>query len=207
MMVGLEGTGESVATPTSERLSECQACCSIEKTILNKLAGSTASFQASELSKSLGIRKSVLNNALYSLQRRGEIKHTSETPPLWAYDRNNDVAEREASVLDLLKKRNGPMSSHSIIWELQESKEVVNRILYDLEKQDEVERLQLSPPIWKVRKSQSCSSGDGSRKRHADVTHVSTSSCNADESHKKQRVEDPSVNNQNNDELSNNAAG
>ena len=49
------------------------------------------------------------------------------------------------------------MSCHSIAWECQRPKAEINRILYDLEKEKKVERVQLSPPIWKARNNISLS--------------------------------------------------
>ena len=171
---------EQMATAGDE-----QVCCSIQQQILDKLLMCTKPFKALELSKILGIPKSVLNNALYALRRRGKIKCTSETPPLWAYDRDNDgVFESERCLLDLLKMKGSPMSSHSIAWELHDPKSAVNRMLYDLQKIGKVERLQISPPIWKIReirKSQ-ISSAQGE---------MSETDFPAEKSSKRQRIEDP----------------
>ena len=133
----------------SSDASDEQAC--IQQQILQRLVGSTSPLKALDISNSLGIDKSLINTYLHYLQRRGKIKSTSDQPPRWVYDRENtDVSQKEARLLNLLQQRDDPMSCASIAWTLQESKSSVNRILYDLEKDGSVERLQLSPAIWKA---------------------------------------------------------
>ena len=67
-----------VATNDDEQAS----CHSIQLQILNKLMSCNKSFKAIELSKVLGIPKATLNDALYSLRRRGRVKYTAGSPPL-----------------------------------------------------------------------------------------------------------------------------
>ena len=153
-----------VATNDDEQAS----CHSIQLQILNKLMSCNKSFKAIELSKVLGIPKATLNDALYSLRRRGKIKYTAGSPPLWAYDQESgDVVDSEKCVMNLLITKASPMSSHSIAWELNESKAVANRILYDLERIGKVERLQISPPIW-IMKSQIVP-GEGQQRNVVDI--------------------------------------
>mmetsp|Transcript_6530 Transcript_6530/g.9991 ORF Transcript_6530/g.9991 Transcript_6530/m.9991 type:complete len:97 (+) Transcript_6530:210-500(+) len=73
--------------------------------------------------------------------RRGKIKR----PHLY------DVEERELRLLNLLEESDVSMSTQSIAWELRESKACVKRMLYDLDKDKQIERLQRSPPIWKIK--------------------------------------------------------
>ena len=161
-------------------------CHIIHHQIMNKLMACTKSYKALELSKLLGIPKAIINHALYSLKRRGKIKCTTETPPLWAYDRESgDALDSEKCVINLLTLKASPMSSHSIAWELNEPKAVTNRILYDLERIGKVERLQISPPIWII-KSQILR-GEGQQRNELDTR------ADGRSGNKRKRVEDESI--------------
>eukprot|EP00957_Ditylum_brightwellii_P070455 5353032-Ditylum_brightwellii.AAC.1 len=77
------------------------------------------------------------------------------------------------------------MSAHSIAWELQESKGIVNRILYNLERDGQVERVQLSPPIWNFKQNRAFPSTSCTSKRKSSEKDCS----NNDVSCKKRRME------------------
>lgn len=129
----------------------CNTTLSVKQQVLSKMVATTVPLTALRLSKFLDVQKGLVNKALYELERRGDIQKRDGTPPQWAYSRSNHkVCEREENLRRLLMEK-GCMSSHSIAWELEESIKIVNRILYDLEKEEKVERVQLSPPIWKHR--------------------------------------------------------
>lgn len=151
------------------RGKEIQCCC-IQQQILEKLAESLLPIKAIDLSKQLGYERAEVNTALYALSRRGKITMTSETPPLWAYDReDSDVTDREKSLLELMAKNGIPMSSHSIAYEMRTSKTATNRVLYDLERDGKIHRLQISPPIWRKSDHDSISH---QKKRKADESNV-----------------------------------
>lgn len=121
----------------------------ITNSVLSTLLGSIHPLTALELSTSLEITKILVNRSLYALLRRGKVKSDeSSNPPLWTYNRESNN-ERENQLLECMQKHSGGASTESIAWSLRESKASVNRILYDLEKDGTVERLQLSPPIWR----------------------------------------------------------
>ena len=121
------------------------------------VASSSSRFSASwltvsKISRLIEIPKSTVNRHLYAMKSIGKICHSPGTPPLWMHNRHHEESEtattREMRLFEQLTKKGYPMSSHSIAWELGESKAVVNRMLYDLEKDGKVERLNFSPPIW-----------------------------------------------------------
>jgi predicted transcriptional regulator len=186
-----------VATNDDEQAS----CHSIQLQILNKLMSCTKSFKAIELSKLLGIPKATLNNALYSLRRRGKIKCTTGSPPLWAYDQESGgVVDSEKGVLNLLTTKASPMSSHSIAWELNISKAVANRIMYDLERIGKVERLQISPPIW-ITKRQIFPGSEGQQRNEIDIP------ADGIRSKKRRRVEDEGIFQNKSSAITSDAAG
>ena len=127
--------------------------CNVQQYVLNKLVNITTPLLASELSKLIGIQKSTINVALYELERRCKVIKGAEMPPKWIYCHGDKhvVKEVEENIWNVLLHKECAMSSHSIAWELKESKGTINRILYGLEKDGKVERLQLSPPIWKAK--------------------------------------------------------
>ena len=142
--------------------------CCIQQQVLEQLAESLVPIKAIDLSKQLGFERATVNKALYGLNRREKITMTSETPPLWAYNREaGDVTDREKSLLELMAKNGIPMSSHSIAYEMRESKTATNRVLYDLERDGKIDRLQISPPIWRKSDHDSFSH---QKKRKADDT-------------------------------------
>ena len=138
------------------------SCCNndtnifdIKQQVLRKIIVTTIPLTALSLSKFLDVQKTLINSALYELAQRGDIQKGHETPPQWTYNRSNHkVNENKENIWNLLMRK-GCMSSHSIAWELNENMKTVNRILYELEKDQKLERVQLSPPIWKVRNNQS----------------------------------------------------
>jgi|AntRauTorckE5430_2_1112549.scaffolds.fasta_scaffold00983_9 predicted transcriptional regulator len=138
-----------------ESIEEEIECCCIQKQILDQLADSLIPIKAIFLSKKLGLERSIVNKALYGLDRSGKVASTPGKPPLWAYKRKHShISDREKSLSGIMTKHGIPMSSHSIAYEMQESKTTINRILYDLERDGKVHRLQISPPIWVVSSSQ-----------------------------------------------------
>lgn len=150
---------EMEAEISTTKACNCNCNFNIQQQILRILITATAPLAASELSKFLGIQKSTINTALYNLERRGQTQKqkgsasSKTTKPKWVYHRGDqEVRAREVQLMELLTRKGCPaMSIHSLAWELKESKVAVNRILYDLEKDGRVERVQLSPPIWKAR--------------------------------------------------------
>mmetsp|Transcript_22307 Transcript_22307/g.37316 ORF Transcript_22307/g.37316 Transcript_22307/m.37316 type:complete len:616 (-) Transcript_22307:528-2375(-) len=190
MIMGETNRAQSVTTV--EAANEMVSCSTLQQQVLDELSASTKPIKALELSKLLEIPKSELNKILYTLMNIGKIKRTTDTPPMWVYDRQSlsvlDSKGCSSLVLHVLEKKGLPMSSRSIAYELKEPKTVVNRILYELERTGKIERLQLSPPMWQRRKSELEDNASPS----FDGEQIGKLAFPADaEGNKRQRVESP----------------
>lgn len=123
--------------------------------VLGVLADSAEPLSALQLSRACRLDKSVVNNCLYGLLKRGKacIIDASTTPPLWSATVASVGAayqEEEKKLLGVIQSSGDHgASTFSIALKLSKQVNVVNQMLYALLDGGEVERIHQSPPAWR----------------------------------------------------------
>lgn len=110
-----------------------------------------------DIARSLSLDKSAVNRGLYELHYLNRVQRTGTSPPFWrsCETRNAssfDDKETDASLVEkiMLGTKMEGTSSASLAYSMKVDTIVVNRILYTLEKKRRVERVQMSPPVWRI---------------------------------------------------------
>jgi DNA-binding CsgD family transcriptional regulator len=141
-----------------------------ERILRHVVAAKGRPLRALDIGRSLSIGKGAVNTVLYELDSLKRVQRTVENPPYWticettsrnasSFDDNETDASRVERIL-LGNKMEG-MSSASLAYSMKVGTSTVNKILYNLEKKRRVERVQTSPPVWRI-----VSGGAQSREKH-----------------------------------------
>ena len=125
--------------------------------LLKALIDSAFPISAKDLGRTLNVPKAIVNNLLYGFVKQGKAEFSNETnPPLWSATVaaiGNTYSEEVKRLVDLLRQegKSHGISKDSLVIALGKSSQIVNQMLYSLENEGEVERVTISPPIWKAR--------------------------------------------------------